>query len=1035
MNRLKLGGLTLLLFFPLAISLLGTFANPPKAYADSGLSSLCIPPTKPFVINGKQTGSEPTGWLALQWIDRATIKLTYTPNGNCTNGNSAQYLAGQKEFASLISGSYTTGFFNNLVYTPCSGNSCPNQSHILKFGNNIYSAMHNDPFGNDDAKVSDADLNNSLQGTEYIIGIPPSKVGVPGVSCDFSSASFELSVKGGDNGPLYWKCQSDNLSSDTGIKVYNTYTNKDAFNTTYRVDGSGVGTTILSVLDKSNNYVWCPGANGGAGQFQHQNCTSADPLIIDGTPDSFAQLGAGVGDALIHNKDSSKKETVSVAGPTSDSAQAAATATGAGDSSTALKCEATGWTLAWLACPIINAVTDASDYIFQNAVAPLLNTPAISVTNTGDSASVSTFKAWATFRDIADILLVIAVIVIVFAQSIGGGVFEAYTIKKVVPRILVAAILINLSIYIVALMVDITNILGSGIYSLLTSPFKDAGFHITLNGGGSAGLGLAVIVAGIFAAAAGKALITFLLLFVVMPVFLAFAAILLTLIVRRGLILLLVIVSPVAFALYCLPNTEKYFRQWWKLLFEALLVYPIVFAVFAISRILPSIISATTSTGGVTSAIGGIVAIIVVIAPLFFIPYSFKLAGGLIGNLHGAFTNYHKKGQEFVKGNANDPNSLRNTARRQVTGNLVKNRAQFVRSNSNRGGLRGFAGRRLNYGNIYDKEAEINEDAQRRLGRTTGVGDDTYVRARTSIPLYRKADGGETANMAEAALDAQGNAMRMTDATGNALRASLNGQKRYTDNDYTKSTQLYRTMGELQEAVNYEAKKTLTDRDTDTFLGKYGDFAEQEGLTTEQAAGIFTGVAFTRQNERLELKHGSVGRGSDGRIRFVPATANLGTKIGRDGQLQSLGGRDAFIQELYDKKGSYLVSQMHDSTINEVSDAKDAYATEIRAMLAGSAGGPLTREQNTRLSESRKQLAQIQQMEDTWVGQEQRVPGQPIPAGEEGSTVQSYPGLSGAAEGVQQAAKRLAYRDTTRPDGSTARIKKKYDQNGQLIDL
>ncbi|GAC1387319.1 MAG: hypothetical protein NVS1B7_1740 [Candidatus Saccharimonadales bacterium] len=666
MNRLKFNGLALLLCFSLITSFIGLVITNHKAAADTGLSTLCVPPTQPFTINGKQQGREPSGWATLTWINRATIKVTYTPNGNCSSPSdlSSKYLAGSKEFAPLIEGNYVTNYFSDLNYRLCSGNSCADDSLIAHFGDNIYSAMQkNVPFNNYDAKVSIDDLNASLQNTHYIISIESSKAGIPGVSCMTSGANYELSIKGGGNGNPYWKCTGNSaVSTDTGLKVANTFQNKENFNITYQVMGSGQTTTIVSVLDKNNKYVWCQGSNSGSGLFKYQNCSNE--RIMDGNLASFAQLDKGSADALIHSADNSKKELVTVAGPNSESVQASAKA--GGGTGDALKCEASGWTLAWVVCPIINAITDATDYIFQNAVAPLLTTPGIKVTDSKDP----TFMAWVAFRDIADVLLVISVIVIVLAQSIGGGLLEAYTVKKVLPRILIAAVLINLSIYIVALMVDLTNIVGSGIYSLLTTPFHDANFAVRLNGADSA-LGLGVIVALIFAAkvlsfAALKAMIVPLLLFILLPVFLTFLAVLVTLILRRGIILLLIIISPIAFALYCLPNTEKYFRKWWKLLFETLLVYPIVFAIFAIARILPSVISTSGSTGGVTSAIAGIIAIIVTVAPLFFIPYAFKIAGGIVGNLHGSLTSFHRKGQEAIKGSANNPGSLRNRVKREA---------------------------------------------------------------------------------------------------------------------------------------------------------------------------------------------------------------------------------------------------------------------------------------------------------------------------------------------------------------------------------
>lgn len=751
-------------------------------------------------------------------------------------------------------------------------------------------------------------------------------------------------------------------------------------------------------------------------------------------------------------------------------------------------CESSGNPITWIMCPVFNGMGDFTDWMFRNLVEPLLRTPPVSTDPDNGS-----FQVWSNFRLYGNIILIISMLVIVFSQAIGGGMVDAYTAKKVMPRILVAAILVNLSIYIVSILVDVTNVLAGGIGQLMTAPFADAGqFKFTLDATQSIVIGAGSIVAflsgiifvvgfvGVGAAA------SFLALFVLLPAFVGVMGAFLTMVIRQGIILALIIVSPVAFALYCLPNTEKYFKKWWETLFKTLLVYPIVVVMFAVADILAVTIQKANGFGdgplldqapAVTAAgsgIAGIVAFVAMFLPIALIPWAFKAAGGIVGSVVGAISGFGKKGTEAIKGNANDPNSLRNSTRRRVTGNVTKNRAQFVRSNKDSSSrLRRFAGRRMDFGNLMDKEAELNEDAQKRQGRTTGAGDDTYVRARTSLALYRRADGGETTDVRQAAIGADGKAMRVM-KNGQAMRMSMNGQKRYTDYDYTKSTQLYRNMGEIQDAVNYEAKKALTDGDTDTLLGNYGAWMSQEGLTLEQGKGLFTGVAFARQGERLELKHASVESDGAGGFRISTATNNSGYTVNADGslkqtgsqfnektgELQQLGGRDAFVQELFDKKGNWAVSQMHDSTINEVADAKEAYAADIRD-LSSRDPATLSAVDASRLELSRSQLAKIQEMEESWVGDPQKTPRTGGASGtidDEGTP--GFSGLSGAATGVQAAARRMAHRtavlevaDLEQDPGDPSRmrqkvdpatgkkltthtnatVRKKYDNNGQLV--
>ena len=159
---------------------------------------------------------------------------------------------------------------------------------------------------------------------------------------------------------------------------------------------------------------------------------------------------------------------------------------------------------------------------------------------------------------------------------------DAYTLRKMAPRLLIAVVAVNLSIYLCLAAVDLTNIVGKGLGELFITPFNDAqvfdidfknntenglvGGAGLLAGAGVLGTVLAAIFAGgAVAAAAGAAvatasaaLIPFLFLSVVSIGFVALA-VLLTVILRQGILVFLIIVSPIAIALFVLPGTEKFF--------------------------------------------------------------------------------------------------------------------------------------------------------------------------------------------------------------------------------------------------------------------------------------------------------------------------------------------------------------------------------------------------------------------------------------------------------------------------------------------
>ena len=309
-------------------------------------------------------------------------------------------------------------------------------------------------------------------------------------------------------------------------------------------------------------------------------------------------------------------------------------------------CVSTG-VLDWIYCAAFTSMSGITNLVVNQIIEPELKTSPICISSTsvGCNAHDPTFQIWSQFRIYGDIILVIALLITIISEAMGGGLMDAYSVRKVLPRILAAAILINLSIYIVAAIVDITNIIGSGIGQIFTGPLQSAhSFQIKGNSLVGAGVlfGLVAIIgsiglghAGAIASAKGG---SSLLDLVLIPVILIVLSILLTIIIRKAAIILLVLVSPVAFAFYCLPNTEKYFKRWWSLLLEMMMVFPIIMAIFGVSTVLEVILTSQPGGGGggIGGAFSALIALAFTIMPLVLIPFSFKLAGDSIGRIHGA---------------------------------------------------------------------------------------------------------------------------------------------------------------------------------------------------------------------------------------------------------------------------------------------------------------------------------------------------------------------------------------------------------------
>ncbi|HVC36351.1 MAG TPA: hypothetical protein VNE40_02820 [Candidatus Dormibacteraeota bacterium] len=541
--------------------------------------------------------------------------------------------------------------------------------------------------------------------------------------------------------------------------------------------------------------------------------------------------------------------------------------------STTPTCESSGYSLSWFMCPIINGLADAVDGIYHTFIQPLLVTQPIVLSVNGDPTN--TYKIWSNFRVYGDIFLVIALLVIVFGQSIGGGLIDAYSAKKILPRLMIAAVLINLSIYIVAFSIDITNILGNGIQGLLSQPFANANsFQLKLSGGTSATLGIGALLTGTTAGAAGIGLwaaiaagtvelgplILFVLLSILLPALLTFIAILGTVLIRRGLIIFLVVISPVAFALYCLPNTEKYFRKWWDLLFRTLLVYPIIALIFSISNILSVTINQSGQTSGLISWVSQLMSIVALIVPLFLIPFSFKLSGGVLGKVHEITTGVGKRGYDMVKGNPNNPFSLQNKVKREA-GNSIRDlreiRGAELMGSGSRVARR--IGRSLGGARLAERQAVTNTERAQAISTTWNSGNDTWAKAST-IPLS-----------VLATRRASGHRYRAANAAGNTTGREQWSAADGTWFDEAQIREGNRTYGNgADRQINYqkllEKTEPLGTDSQNAVLDDFLDWATQAGLDGGTASGRWQGISIPLKGMRIDLRRAQIGRGANGRL-------------------------------------------------------------------------------------------------------------------------------------------------------------------------
>ncbi len=289
----------------------------------------------------------------------------------------------------------------------------------------------------------------------------------------------------------------------------------------------------------------------------------------------------------------------------------------------------------WIICPVVNLLAKVSDGAFGFLSNSFLKTNTAIV----DTAS-PTYTAWSAMRSLANIAFVIAFLFIIFSQLTSVGISN-YGVKKMLPRLVIAAILVNISYFVCQIAVDLSNILGFSLKGLFDNIINASIPHDAsqaATGQGFAG------VAGSILAFGGAVAIVYALLATLIPIVLAavvaLVMILFILIARQALIILLIVVSPLAFVAFLLPNTESWFKKWQKTFTAMLMLFPIIAVVFGASSLASNILSGTFNAGftgdqasEAQTLFGQLIASLVLVLPLFVVPGLLKKSLDSVGTL------------------------------------------------------------------------------------------------------------------------------------------------------------------------------------------------------------------------------------------------------------------------------------------------------------------------------------------------------------------------------------------------------------------
>ncbi len=230
--------------------------------------------------------------------------------------------------------------------------------------------------------------------------------------------------------------------------------------------------------------------------------------------------------------------------------------------------------------------------------------------------------------------------------------FDAYTVKKVLPRLVIAAILIQLSWELFTLLMEIVNNIAWGVEGLLYAPFggRDAlAFKNVIQVPGTSGGGLFITASLVAVTAGGISLGIIGILSLALSALVGIAIGFFALAVRQVVLYALLVTAPLGLVAWILPNTEKFWKLWWESFSKLLMMYPLILLLIAAGRITAVIAgqvqfdaSGNLPPGWYNSGVTLIIVTIGYFGPFFLIPKTFEVAGRAFGIVTGAVNNRSK---------------------------------------------------------------------------------------------------------------------------------------------------------------------------------------------------------------------------------------------------------------------------------------------------------------------------------------------------------------------------------------------------------
>ena len=360
----------------------------------------------------------------------------------------------------------------------------------------------------------------------------------------------------------------------------------------------------------------------------------------------------------------------------------------------------------WLLCSANKFISGAALNIFDVVDGLLMTDPDV-------FQNVALIEGWKTVRNIANLAIFAMLVVVILSQISGIGISN-YGIKKSLPRILAVVVLINLSLILCRIAVDVMNLSAEAIkntFETLTATARqrityDPGnaFAALMGGGTHMVLMVALAFFGTKSFLASGESIVMLGLFAIVAIIIGIILFFATIVVRSALVVLLSVTAPGAIILAVFPGTKKTFNKWFDLFKGVLICYPMAALMVYGGDFAATIAMAALGVNEITVGVGStaihipvnvftlMVAAAANIAPLIMLPGLVIKSTGAIG---AAMQGFARTMTSAISGFAGGTAPIQNLQRKETDmrnriragvdkdGNERTGRlARFMRSNS-----------------------------------------------------------------------------------------------------------------------------------------------------------------------------------------------------------------------------------------------------------------------------------------------------------------------------------------------------------------